>query len=57
VRVASFRTRMPTGPLRAVTNVNGVMLRKVSRLEVATFLVDVLEQYRYVRQPVFRGHH
>jgi putative NADH-flavin reductase len=56
VRPASFRTRTPTGSLRVVTNVAGVTLRKVSRLEVATFLLDELEQNRYVRQAVFIGH-
>jgi putative NADH-flavin reductase len=56
VRPASFRTRVPKGPLRAVTNVNGVTLRTISRLEVATFLLDELEQNRYLRQAVFIGY-
>jgi putative NADH-flavin reductase len=56
VRPASFRTRTPKGPLRAVTSVNGVTLRKISRLEVAKFLLDESEQSRYVRQAVFIGH-
>ena len=33
-----------------------VTLRGVFRLEVATFLIDELEQNRYVRQAVFIGH-
>jgi hypothetical protein len=33
-----------------------VTLRGVSRLEVATFLIDELEQNHYVRQAVFIGH-
>jgi hypothetical protein len=33
-----------------------VTLRKVSRLEVARFLLDELEQSRYMRQAVFIGH-
>lgn len=56
VRPAPFGSRTPLGPLRVVTNVDGVTLRKISRLEVAKFLVDALEQNRYVRQAVFIGH-
>lgn len=56
VRPASFRTRTPSGPLRAVAHVEGVTLRKVSRLEVARFLLDELEQNRFMRQAVFMGH-
>jgi putative NADH-flavin reductase len=56
VRPAPFRSRTPQGSLRVVTNVDGVTLTKISRLEVATFLVDELEQNRYVRQAVFIGH-
>jgi len=56
VRPATFRTRKPPGPLRAVTRVDGVILRRISRVEVATFLVDELEQNDYVRQAVFVGH-
>jgi putative NADH-flavin reductase len=56
VRPASFRARTPSGPLRAVTSVEGVTLRKVSRLEVARFLLDEAEQNRFVRQAVFIGH-
>ena len=56
VRPGPFRTRTPPGPLRAVTNVEGVTLTKISRLEVARFLIDELEQNRYVHQAVFIGH-
>jgi putative NADH-flavin reductase len=56
VRPAPFRKDKPPGPLRAVTDVDDVTLRKISRLEVAQFLVDELEQNRYVRQSVFIGH-
>jgi putative NADH-flavin reductase len=56
VRPASFRTRTPKGPLRAVTNVEGVTLNKISRLEVAKFLLNELEQNLYVRAAVFIGH-
>ena len=56
VRPAPFRTHAPPGSLRAVTTTTNVTLRGVSRLEVATFLIDELEQNRYVRQAVFIGH-
>jgi putative NADH-flavin reductase len=56
VRPAPFRTEKPAGPLRAVSDVADVTLRRISRLEVAEFLVDELEQNRYVRQSVFIGH-
>jgi putative NADH-flavin reductase len=56
VRPAPFRKDKPPGPLRAVTDVRNITLRKISRLEVAQFLVDELEQNRYVRQSVFIGH-
>ncbi len=56
VRPAPFRNGVPAGPLRAVTDVTGVTLRKIGRAEVATFLVDELEQGRYVGKAVFVGH-
>lgn len=56
LRPAPFRSRTPEGPLRAVTNVEGVTLTKVARSEVARFLVDELEQHRCRRQAVFLGH-
>ena len=56
VRPAPFRKDEPPGPLRAVTDVDDITLRKISRLEVALFLVDELEQNRYLRQSVFIGH-
>ena len=56
VRPAPFRKDTPPGPLRAITDVDDVTLRRISRLEVAQFLVDELEQNRYVRQSVFIGH-
>jgi putative NADH-flavin reductase len=56
VRPARFRKNKPAGPLRAVTVVGDVTLRGISRLEVAQFLVDELEQNRFVRQSVFVGH-
>ena len=56
VRPASFRRHKPAGPLRAVTDIGDVTLRGISRQEVAQFLVDELEENRYVRQSVFIGH-
>ena len=56
VRPAPFRHKRPPGPLKAVTDVDDVTLRRISRLEVAEFLVEELEQNRYVRQSVFIGH-
>jgi putative NADH-flavin reductase len=56
VRPAPFKKRTPPGRLQAATNVGTITLRRISRPEVATFLVDELEQNRYVRQAVFIGH-
>ena len=56
VRPAPFRTRRPPGALRAVTDADNITLRRISRVEVAEFLVDELEQKRCVRQCVFIGH-
>jgi putative NADH-flavin reductase len=56
VRPAPFRSQTPPGALRAVTDVDGVTLTRISHLEVAKFLLDELEQNRYVRQAVFIGH-
>ena len=56
VRPAPFRKDTPSGPLRVLTDVDDVTLRRISRLEVAEFLVAELEHPRYVRQSVFIGH-
>jgi putative NADH-flavin reductase len=56
VRPAPFRKDTPPGPLHSVTDVDDVTLRRVSRLEVAQFLVDELEQNRFPRHSVFIGH-
>jgi putative NADH-flavin reductase len=56
VRPAPFRHKKPPGILQVVTDVDDVTLRRISRLEVAEFLVEELEQNRYVRQSVFIGH-
>ena len=56
VRPAPFRKRAPEGSLRAATNVEGVTLTRISRLEVARFMLDELEEGRYLHQAVFIGH-
>ena len=56
VRPAPFRKDTPSGPLQMLTDVDDVTLRRISRLEVAEFLVAELEHPRYVRQAVFIGH-
>ncbi|MBY0497410.1 MAG: SDR family oxidoreductase [Cyanobacteria bacterium] len=56
VRPAAFRKDRPPGPLQAVTDVGNIILRRISRLEVAQFLVDEVERNRYLRQSVFIGH-
>jgi len=56
VRPAPFRNARPSGPLRVVTDVDSITLRRIARAEVAEFLIDELEQNRYVRQSVFIGH-
>ena len=56
VRPASFKDRVPPGPLRVVTDVRGITLRGISRDEVATFLLDQVESDRYLHQAPFIGH-
>jgi putative NADH-flavin reductase len=56
VRPAAFRKRIPDGPLRVVTDVGSIVLRKIAVTEAAVFLLDEMEQGRYIRQTVFIGH-
>jgi putative NADH-flavin reductase len=56
VRPAPFRNRTPSGPPLAETRVADIVLRKISPQEVEAFLLDELEQGRYIRQAVFIGH-
>ncbi len=56
VRPAPFRNRTPPGPLRVITEVDGITLRKIAIHEVAVFLLDEVEQNRYVHQTIFIGH-
>jgi hypothetical protein len=46
----------PHGDFRAVTQVGNVVLRKISRAEVARFVLDELEPGRYLHQMPFIGH-
>jgi putative NADH-flavin reductase len=56
VRPAMFREGTPSGKLEAVTDVRGVTLTRISRAEVAVFLLEQLADNRYLRKPVFIGH-
>ncbi len=56
VRPAVFREGSPSGKLEAVTDVRGVTLTRVSRVEVAAFVLDQLTDGRYLRKAVFIGH-
>jgi putative NADH-flavin reductase len=56
VRPAVFREGTPSGKLEAVTEVRGVTLRRVSRAEVAGFVLEQLTDNRYLRKAVFIGH-
>ena len=56
VRPAMFREGTPSGKLEAVTEVRGVTLIRVSRAEVAAFVLDQLTDDRYLRKAVFIGH-
>lgn len=55
VRPAPFRKRTH-GPLRVETNVAGIVLRRISLQEVATFLLDEVEHGRHIGRAVFIGH-
>lgn len=56
VRPAPFSEAKPHSDFKAVTEVGDVMLRKVSRAEVASFVLDEIETSRYLRQSPFIGH-
>ena len=56
VRPAPFRKRTPGGPLRVITRVDRVILRRIGLHEVSVFLLDEVEQNRYMRQADFIGH-
>jgi hypothetical protein len=56
VRPAPFSESRPHAGLQVVTDVKDVVLRKVSRAEVASFVVKELETRQYLRQTLFIGH-
>ena len=56
VRPAPFNETRPHRDFQIVTEVGNVVLRKVSRGEVASFVISELETRRYVRRVVFIGH-
>jgi putative NADH-flavin reductase len=56
VRPAPFRNRTSPGPLRVETRVADIVLRRISPQEVAAFLLDEVEQGRFIRQAIFIGH-
>jgi putative NADH-flavin reductase len=57
VRPARFVKFGADGPLRIVTKVErGTVLRKVTRDEVAAFIIDEIEKGTHPRQCVFLGH-
>ncbi|MCI0625811.1 MAG: NAD(P)H-binding protein, partial [Acidobacteria bacterium] len=56
VRPAVFREGAPSGNLEAVTDVRGMTLTRVSRAEVAAFVLDQLTDGGYLRKAVFIGH-
>jgi hypothetical protein len=56
VRPARFQDVAIPGELKVVTQVDGVTLRRVSRAEVAAFVLDALASDRYLRMAPFIGH-
>lgn len=58
VRPASFRNQPPKGAFHVATDdrLDGLTLVGIAVSEVATFLLDELDQGRHVRQAVFIGH-
>ena len=56
VRPASFRGHDGPTPLQVLTAVHGAILTKISRQEVADFVLDQVLDRRFIRQAVFIGH-
>lgn len=57
VRPAPFARSSGAGALRVVTHIPpGLQLRRVTRQEVACFILDCLEQATFLRQKPFIGH-
>jgi hypothetical protein len=56
VRPPSFRGHHGPTPLQVLTAVHGAILTKISRQEVADFVLDQVLDRRFIRQAVFIGH-
>ncbi len=57
VRPAPFSARTVTGPLQVFTEIpSGLQLNSITRTEVAAFILDILENGKFVRQRPFIGH-
>jgi hypothetical protein len=57
VRPAPFAEKRATGPLQVHTSVRSdTVLRRVTRAEVADFVLDQLTSDRYVHEKPFIGH-
>lgn len=57
VRPAPFKAAAGSAPLQTLTEIKAdTMLRRITRDEVASFVLDQLASDQYVRRPVFVGH-
>jgi putative NADH-flavin reductase len=57
VRPAPFKATVGSAPLEILTEIRpDSVLRRITRDEVASFVLDQLVDDRYLRQPVFIGH-
>ena len=56
VRPAPFSEGKPNAPFQVLTEVGNAVLRKVSRAEVASFVLGELEARQHVRKILFVGH-
>ncbi len=57
VRPAPFKPTPGAAPLQAITDIRpDTVLRRITRDEVASFVLDQLTDDRYLRTPVFIGH-
>lgn len=57
VRPAPFKPTPGAAPLQAITDIRpDTVLRRITRDEVASFVLDQLTEDRYLHRPVFIGH-
>jgi putative NADH-flavin reductase len=57
VRPAPFKATAGSAPFQALTEIKpDTVLRRITRDEVASFVLDQLADDRYLRRPVFVGH-